>query len=174
MTRLLDGVPTSSHLVVGLMLLAAFPAHALGQEVSMRGLGAVRVEFSLAFPSEDQPVDTNRIRTAIELELRRNGVPVSTTDDGATPILLVEGVFLRNKTVSGYVNGSTYSLVGILGEKATVARLGTVPVLVSTWGSSVLLRTLGTELPEPNIVSAATEIVDEFANAYLTANPRSP
>ncbi len=108
----------------------------------------------------------NFVQTAAELRLRQNGVPITNSTSG--PYLRV-GVIILPTQSGEQTRGYAYLVSVELYEVVMSIRTRAVEVVI-TWATSIL----GVGPPDSarnDIRELVVEYIDQFSNAYLTANP---
>jgi hypothetical protein len=156
----------------------AIPYKVYGQSLSSRdqslqGLPGVIVEVGL-FSNDRVPTpDTLGLRTLIELELRRAGIPVLTYRWDLNPRQLVSWGLLSYKLVL-VPGGGGVAITGVLplSQSAIIPRTGR-PVSAQTWSARDVTAWSPSGAALDAEIKAGLQLqIAEFLNAYLAANQR--
>jgi hypothetical protein len=164
--------------VLAIALLGIGIAPANGQTSSarvnsLRNLPHVVVEYSIWTQLPTLPVDTASFRTLLELEVHRLGLPVTPFSERISPQELLSGGLLSFKlTVVPAGTGYAFTTTLELSQPALLQR-EPIPVAATTWQARSMTGWIGrTDLLRPEVESALRMHLDEFSNAYFSANPR--
>lgn len=146
------------------------------EQKSLRGLSGVNLIVEEIKPAlEKYGLSRDRIRTETELRLRRAGItvfPRISVSQGGDFYYLYVNVQVMDAGDGSYVFNVEVEFIqeGLLSRFAS-NKYPTLPQqMVSTWSNS----TLGIAGREKlsSIKDAVTDLVDQFANDYLAANPK--
>lgn len=144
-----------------------------GQVASLRGLPGVVVDYGLYGNAAALGVDSIELRTALEMELRRNGIP-TVVFSPTLPVreLLSRGLLSYRLTATPTAAGPVFSSMLQLSQPAVLPRGGT-PVSATTWEARAVLRWVPSSADARAVVLDALQFqMREFVNAYLTSNPK--
>jgi hypothetical protein len=152
------------------LMCAATAARA--QNASML-VGLRGVEVRAAIHWSDMPagaVTEASLRTEVELELRRAGVPVLSAPDARVtpgrPVLVLDLVCVRGSV------GSSCGYMMALVERVKLERDTTLAQHAMTWTSDVGVLTVGRDGGGGFIREKVSEQARRFANDFLAAIPR--
>ena len=155
--------------VVGVLFSVAWAATTVLDRAYLEGLEGVSVAIMIA--GDDKcGLTEDELRTITELSLRRNGIKVLTPSErintSGRPALLVNIVVVGDK--DGIIRAASVNVE--LLQDAYLLRNRDLFYAVSTW---VRLHTLLASVNniDANVKETIKDIVDEFSNDYLTANP---
>jgi hypothetical protein len=161
-------------LILLLSLGAITPAVAQDDETSrssLKGLNGVKVVVEGLKPLEEQAgLTVADLQTDVELKLRLAGIPVLTASAEApgAPFLYVRVTVVSRTTnnVWPYVLGAQLNQTVRLDRSPTTIVSG-----VTTWG----VARVGAADPSTirgRVRDSAKDLIDQFVNAYLAANPK--
>lgn len=173
-------IRTAFHLCVTIaIVLGPLPicAQSDADRATLAGLNGVYP--LLGFASDGTMVGLNEtsLQTLLELRLRAAGVPVLTEDQMLAapgfPELDLSIVIIKDETVGGTLRGYAYAVRLELAQSILLRRTPEIGhVAGSTWDTGVLIGTSAIDRSASHIREMVTELVDRFANDYLTMNPR--
>jgi hypothetical protein len=140
---------------------------------SLRGLPGVVVAYDLSGDFAELGIDSTDIRTTLEVELSKAQISVlALTPQLPRDELLRRGMlsFRLNALRTGVGTAVTSMLE--LSQVALLAK-GNTPVSGTTWEARPTLAWFGPSADTRNIVlGSVRQLLAEFINAYLTANPK--
>ena len=113
----------------------------------------------------------DRVRTVVELELRRNGVEVSPSED-ADAQLMIESMALKVTANGGFavvLRPRVNQWVAVLPRRPLPER--GKPIFAPTWQTTNLVSGPSAGIAE-HVVAILRSQVDSFLNDYFKANPR--
>jgi hypothetical protein len=165
-----------------LVVLGAFTASAQDNpnldRLTLKGIKGVRVYAGVAKAIEEAGLRTEVVKTDTELRLRRAAIRVLDTDAefASTPgspmlVVAVEGV--SKKGVYGFDISVSLSQSVTLERDPSLKPLGEfrgATFSADTWITSVVGVTESN--PSEDVRSATKDLVDQFINAYLSANKK--
>jgi hypothetical protein len=166
-------MPVGRVAVVALLLALASGETAYGQTItsngereSLRGLGPVWVEIVASNLADAEEIGFSEagLRAAVELQLRRNGVPLANRT--AEPVLYV--------TV-GVTNADDYPAILYSVElHQPVVTMTSTPeyLLLATWRATGYGAFSNAQVARDNIRDSLSQFVDIFSNDYLAVNPQ--
>ena len=164
-------------LTVGLLLLLVAPARAeTTQRNFLRGLEGFFVTVDA--PGDDAKeagLDEDVIKTAVELKLRKNGVPVFELAERKNEIPLNLRALLTVRVKITKPKGATakfsaYTTTIVLMQPAKLDRDPNIPVWAATWELEMGLG-IG---EQSDIRKQIDDGVDKFANDWLATHPKKP
>ena len=129
------------------------------QEGILKGLGGIRLEIM----GDDLPVPKATLLTDVERQLRQAGIIVDPIR--AARLRLLIAIFRPEGLPANYIYSAQLQL-----DEQAVSRRGLASDAV-TWQSEVVLGLALRDDPE-RFRGAIQDLVHEFVNAYLAANPR--
>ena len=128
---------------------------------SLRGIGPIAVGVENMYPETERDGLTQRgLQTAVELRLRRNGIPL----DDTFRYFYVRVTTLKNDAGGFYAFNLTAEL------KQPVTASNGVVIIAATWATPGLLGMVRTENLR-DVRDDVLDAVDEFSNDYLAVNP---
>ena len=132
---------------------------------SLRGIDTVKVVCDLSRRTELLGITCQQIVTDVELQLRKAGIKVDSTKAG--PFLYVN----LNAQDSGK---GTYAVALELSFEQLVRldRAPTTKNMVPTWGIFPVVLTASHERYSEFCRQEIRDLADQFANAYLSVNPK--
>ena len=147
------------------LLAATFPHGAISAEsetpAQLRGIEAVYVE---AVVSSDTGLDPSSFTTAVEVRLRRAGVPVVREPAPSTPKLHF-GLFAYKVSDPGVV-GTFFTAHLALRESVTISRSGAA-IEAPTWESPLWIGVR--PVADLSLKEIAEDLADRFAADFLAA-----
>ncbi len=146
--------------------LAGFAIPATAQERdNLTGIGSIIVVVeTIGSDAERDGLRRTMVQTAVELRLRRNGIPVA---DAAPSALFVAVNTLRHSELDGaYAFCVKVRLVTAVQVEAT----GRTVVGATIWSVNAV-GLVGTSNAR-TLRDSVLELVDQFSNDYLAVNPR--
>ena len=159
-------MPVGRVAVVALLLALASGETAYGQTVeqereSLRGIGTVRVVIQLNEDATGISLSEAGLEAAVELQLRRNGVPLTELPNAPS---------VRVSVLAHRGSRTVYSSVRVELSQHLLSTRGRLPAI--TWfRNSLVWGPSGSEGPD-YIRDKISEYVDIFSNDYLTVNPQ--
>jgi hypothetical protein len=168
-------------LLVGATALQAQTPHFARDEQSLRGLAGVSVTVVVENERNGEVPQEAELQKAVELKLRQAGIrvismpelPRVTAPVGSLNVIvsIVKSMDVKG-TQLGYaycVRLAVYQAARLIGNDIAAA-VG--PFIVTTWDSSGGIGVIGRDNANKLIRDAVGAKVDQFANAFLTQNPR--
>lgn len=159
---------------ISFMVSAPLRAQASAAQInSLRALPGVVVDYGLFGESGTLELDSVEVRTTLEVELRRNGISAAVFDPKMSRADLISRGLLSYRLLSSRTaDGHVFFSVLQLSQVAVLPRSGT-SVSATTWEARGILRSVppGSD-GRAMVLAAVRQQVDEFVNAFLTANPR--
>jgi hypothetical protein len=166
-------------LISGVLFL---PSQLTASDASvLRGLRELPVFIAISEKLETRGLNKEQIRIDTELRLRKAGIRVMPMTGQALLYLMV------HLEASCFKQPSSFELCGYnfeisINELATVARDPSIVVVAKTWESRGRVGTFGIERGASSMSTDnqrafrddVGDLVDEFVNAYLEANPAPP
>lgn len=139
--------------------------------LALRGMRAVRLYVpAVDDKAREAGVDDERLRTVVQLRLRQSGLEVRPYDttSGDQPILpyLRIGVTVAKSSLGDFASGVEMTLWTILRLPFEDELLYAVP-----WRRTTVIHSGPGRMPS-GIYEQLTEIVEDFLNTWLAANPR--
>src|SRR5690242_12073585 len=118
---------------------------------------------------EEEGLDTNQIRTDVELKLRQAGIvvlsPEQSSSRGLSAFLYVNiFAFQREVVYAFYIDLTIIQRVRLIRDPS-------VAVAGGTWSGQSYMGTVGRDGFADFVRSSVRDRTDEFINAYLAANP---
>lgn len=160
-------------LVVGLVLVLVAPARAAEmQRETLRGLEAVLVVVSLDEGAKEAGLSEDVIKTAVELSLRKHGVPVFEKELRPDELQTDATARLMVRVWATKLNGDpsfAYKISVELLQLAALKRDGLL-FLPPTWAKGTII-VIGQRSTMREWINDA---VDKFANDWLAVNPKKP
>ncbi len=159
-------------LSVGVLGLLTSAAPALGQVLdereALRGVQGFRVVVvDVHADAERDGLTTDAIRTAVELRLRRNRLPL--TDRTGTPALYVAVGSVKSRYTHAYCLTVKFrQLVSLLGL-SFVTKPPPGPLVAVTWARAEI-GSVGEDRIR-NLIESIEPFIDEFSNDFLAVNP---
>jgi hypothetical protein len=155
----------------------AFPDEQVSEQVSLRGIKAVRVTTEIStvsiFGVHDTTIITeSELQTDIELKLRLAGITVSPT--AAENLIVVVHILNMNtdKSTRAAVQGHAAEVHLELWQDVNLSRDPRVSVRAMTWQSITRQLWGPNETIGNRCRGEARDRADEFLNDYLSVNPR--
>ena len=156
------------------MAVSPLWASAQTEDEHLAGIDSIRAMVSLTTDNDAllQGLTQRRLQTVLELELRRNGIVVSNTSG---PALYIEIIAITDSSISEvlvfhyssqlFEYGAPYR---ILSDPDTPSPL----LQIVTWGPRNGVAIIGSDRMPNFMEQRVVEMAQDFANAYLKANPR--
>jgi hypothetical protein len=175
----------SSHpliLFLGLLVAVAVPAQDSPDldRRSLKGIKGVLVYAGVAKSIEETGLLTSIVKTDTELKLRQAGIRVLETDaefrsTPGSPMLVVAVEGVSHEGVFGFSLSVSLSQSVVLQRDPSLRPVGEFrhsPFIAETWSTT----TVGVHVGNPSdyIRSSVNDLVDQFVNAYLSANKDGP
>ena len=140
---------------------------------TLAGLTGVYVSVEhISDEAQRDGLDTTQIRTDVELKLRQAGITVLTQQEwlstAAAPYLYVNVQAIKNQA-----HMYAFSADVELRQRATLVRDPSMSVLATTWSATGIIGTVGSQIVA-SVREDVRDLTDQFINAYLAANPKSP
>jgi hypothetical protein len=159
--------------VFGLLLLAIAPQVQAESEYERRSLVGLKAVYVLVETidreAEQDGLPRSTLQTDIELKLRQAGIAIHTVEQSArapgSPYLYLNVAAGKNR--AGFY---AYHVRLSLEQGVSLIRAPTVTVTGSTWQSNGVIGIVRSG-NVAKIRDAVRDVVDEFINAYLAANP---
>lgn len=173
-------IRTAFHLCVSIaIVLGPLPicAQTDFDRATLAGLNGVYPLLLFTFDGTMVGLNKTSLQTLLELRLRAAGIPVLTKDQmmeaPGYPELDLSIIIIPDKTVGGTLRGYAYAVSLQLLQSISLRRNPEiVHVEGSTWQTGMYVGTSATDDSASHIREMVTELVDRFANDYLTMNPR--
>lgn len=160
------------------LALFAFTQHALAQSTSKQLAGFSKAQTLVLFNatgSAPNGISEARIKTVLELKLRRNGLKVLSMDEDAkdpdyNPYVMLEVNTLKTRNKAGNPIGYAYS------ARLSVRIYSQVPINTSRapiemWSNDTI-GVSGTEQAGSTVERVVSELSESLLNAWLEANPK--
>jgi hypothetical protein len=144
--------------VIALIALACLPAAAQPEGI-LKGVGGIRLEIA----GDDLPVPSATLQTDVEQRLRQSGIIVDPIRAARLRILIA--IFRPEGLPANYI----YSAQLQLDEQALTRRGSSADAV--TWQSGIVLGLAARDDAE-RFRGVIQDLVKEFVNAYLAANPK--
>ena len=159
--------------VAALFLLVSAPAMASDDPGSRSSLGGVRSVQVIVDEFDRELVaaglSTSTIKTDVERRLRSLGIHVGAADamelEPSYLVININGFLVE--TVRGQRRGLVTNVKVSFNQQVQLARSPAIQLFVPTWSSSMVSYN---NTVEP-IRKTTIELVDEFASAFVSANP---
>ena len=173
-------IRTGFHLCVSIaILLGPLPicAQTNQDRATLPGLNGVYPQLRFTFDGTMAGLNEPSLQTLLELRLRAVGIPVLTQDQmleaPGYPELDLQIIIIPTKTVGGTLRGYAYAIKLKLVQAISLRRTPKIThVGGSTWSTPLWIGTASIDDSPSHIRERVTELVDRFANDYLTMNPR--
>ena len=173
-------IRTAFHLCVSIaIVLGPLPicAQTDFDRATLAGLNGVYPLLLFTFHGTMTGLNKTSLQTLLELRLRAAGIPVLTKDQmmeaPGYPELDLSIVIIPNETVGGTLRAYSYAMSLELLQSISLRRTPEIGhVEGSTWSTGIKLGTNAVDGSLSHIREMVTELVDRFANDYLTMNPR--
>ena len=165
----------SKQVLVGSFLFLLLSSSLLAEDTEMerntlKGLKRMRVVVKLPDFISDQ-FSTAALNIQVELKLRMVGINVLPVEEwknaAGWPCLemVVDG--MKNKDSNGYF----FNLELMLVQEVVLSRNNSIILLAPTWSTGKMLRA-SSDVMLQFLKTKIDELLDEFANAYLSVNPK--
>ena len=162
-------------MLVGLsLLLTVAEAHPTGGSHTLKGLRGVEVVAEMSETSatllQKDGVGESQLQTRVEAKLRQAGIRVLTQEEGdkapASPYLYLN---INSTQMQGKPLFASVAIALELQERVVLQR-GKKTAFAATWSTA----TVGTVPADDvrSIYDRVGDLVDEFVNDYLAANPK--
>ena len=172
-------IRTAFHLCVSIaIVLGPLPICAQTDldRATLAGLNGVYPLLRFTFNGTMVGLNETSLQTLLELRLRAAGILVLTKDQmleaPGYPELDLSIIILPDKTVGGTLRGYAYAIRLELLQWISLRRTPIDHASGSTWDTSIFLGKSTIDGSPSHIRDVVTELVDRFANDYLTMNPR--
>src|SRR5690242_2935122 len=124
---------------------------------------------------EESGLSTAKVQTDAELRLRSAGVRVATASERSAlpggPFLYVVVEFYRLPNIFGDKVGYYGTITISFMQNVQLERNASISTIAPTW-SKAQYGVMATRLTENAIRKTVRDLTDEFANAYLSVNPK--
>jgi len=145
---------------------------AFGRYDALKGLKGVEVVIeSLSKGEEITGLTKDRIKTVVELELRKSRIKIFSNKESlkikGSPFLYINANIQELDNNVGYVSSITLSIR----EFSSLERNPKIKVYADTWKNGLLLI-VPRKGASKSIVNAVRRLLDQFSNDYMKANPK--
>jgi hypothetical protein len=169
-----SSIKTPSAMALAFLLVSVSPALSDSplERATLAGLTGVGVRVEPMDPdAEKDGLTTSTLQTDVELKLRQAGIRVLT----ATEMFGVPGYpYLYLRVATGKVDELgvlAYEIELHLIQEVRLPRNPAITSWAATWRATGKIGTIGSR-QLPSVREYVRDIVDQFINAYLAANPK--
>lgn len=165
----------NARMLVGLLIAFHIPQATAfcqsGRPEVLRGIKSLLLDYGIFTTIGLRSLDSVAIRTKMELDLRRAGISVTAFSETVTSATLLSTPMLQYKitgvsTSAGVAFTTTLSMT----EASTLHRLPFLAFVASWEARPLIVWSPGPDW-DAEVMRTLQQQMDEFVNAYLTANP---